>query len=654
MKRIASLLLLPLLLFVTTALGTPPAQERPAQWAQPVAAAGVENLYRIDEKLYRSAQPDAAGFAALTRLGIRSVLNLRNFHSDDDEAAGLGLTLRRVEMEAGEISVPQLVSALRIIREADGPVLVHCWHGSDRTGAVSAAYRIIMQGWSREAAVDELINGGYGYHSLYGNIPALLRQLDVAAVKAAVFAPAAPGTSGPATTLRAELSGFRPLAEEALALRAETIKVGRRILAEQQAGKPLRGADFALLNEGLKRHLALRGRLLKIAEAHAGWLDADAAELQGAGVTPELRREGVALSLAAALVLYDNYLLAVSLFEGDAKLRRLLNENDPAYAIRSDELDKVTLDYNSPGSRERVRRAIRYYEKEARALERTARTDPDIDYVVTLIAQSPSFSMVKRWSPLYVVSRQLGFLGAATSDTLAGLERRGVNLFSMVFGNAVGLVETRKGKLMRRAGLVEQLRAGLRAGDILLEKTPFRLTDKLIPGYWGHAAVWVGSERELKELGIWDDPVLVPYQEAIRGGRQVVEALRSGVEINPLEQFMNIDSLGVMRRPAADDAERARVVLQSLRQIGKPYDFNFEVESKAGVYCSKLVYLAYGDLAWPTHRSLGRTTFTPDDVAARALDGSELELVVFFHDGQKVTERPREVMAQLMGLAREQ
>ncbi len=456
-----------------------------------------------------------------------------------------------------------------------------------------------------------------------------------------------------ANALRAEMAAFRPLAEESLALRDRTIKFGKHLLAQQQAGAPLSGADLALIGEGVKRHLEVRGRLLAVAREHEGWLDMSDAELARDGITPQLRREGVALSLAAALVLYDNYLLAVSLFEGDTKLRRLLNERDPAYAVRRAELGKVTLSYNSAANRERVRRAIRYYEEEARALLTAAQSDPDLDYVVTLIAQSPSYSMLKGWSPFYVVGRQLGFLGAVTGDTLVGLERKGTSLFGMVFGNAVGLVETRRGKLLGRSDVAETLRATLCAGDILLEKTPFRLTDKLIPGYWGHAAVWIGSERELKELGIWDDPVVVPYQEEIRKGRQVAEALRSGVELNPLEQFMNVDSLGILRRATDDNAQRAQVVLRVLRQIGKGYDFNFKVESKERIYCSKLIYLAYGDLDRPARRVLGRATFTPDDVAAWALKGGELQLVAFYHDGRQVIQRPRETMAQLMGLAAE-
>ncbi len=187
MHRIATLIFLSLL-FVSTAFSAAPPALRPIEWAQPMTAVGMKNFYRIDAKLYRSAQPDEAGFSAIKRLGITTVLNLRDFRSDD-EAEGLGLNLQRIEMEAGEITIPQLVAALRIIRAADGPVLIHCWHGSDRTGTVSALYRMVMQGWSAEAAIDELINGDYGFHSIYGNIPTLLRQVDVTAIRTAVLAP---------------------------------------------------------------------------------------------------------------------------------------------------------------------------------------------------------------------------------------------------------------------------------------------------------------------------------------------------------------------------------------------------------------------------------------------------------------------------------
>jgi hypothetical protein len=215
-------------------------------------------------------------------------------------------------------------------------------------------------------------------------------------------------------------------------------------------------------------------------------------------------------------------------------------------------------------------------------------------------------------------------------------------------------VETRKGKLYKNKDALADVTTALKAGDILLEKTPFRLTDKLIPGYWGHAAVWIGTEAELKELGIWENPLVVRYRDQIREGRLVVEALRSGVEMNTLQHFLNIDSIGVLRKPDQSREGRANTVVQALRQVGKPYDFNFDVESKGRVYCSKLVYMSYNGVDWPTKKSLGRTTFTPDDVAIRAAKNGPLQLVTFYHDGQRVSDAPTIRMAELMGLSGKQ
>ena len=155
---------------------------RPATWATAVPAKHLKNLYHLDTKVYRAAQPSKKGFQELANLGITNVLSLRDYHSDDD-GKKFGLALSRVRMEAGDITTAQVVAALRIIQASEGPILIHCWHGSDRTGLVSAMYRIVLQGWSKDAAIDELTHGGYGYHTLYKNIPEFIRQADIAEIR---------------------------------------------------------------------------------------------------------------------------------------------------------------------------------------------------------------------------------------------------------------------------------------------------------------------------------------------------------------------------------------------------------------------------------------------------------------------------------------
>lgn len=165
---------------------------RPAEWAQPMLGSGLENFYRLNSDVYRSKQPDKEGMAALDAMGMRAILNLREYHSDEDEARGTRLKRYRVPVNAGDIDDDFVVEALRTIASAEKPILIHCWHGSDRTGVVAAMYRMVFQGWSRDQAIDEFVNGGYGYHaSFYPNIEKYLAEVDLEAIGRLVR----PGTS---------------------------------------------------------------------------------------------------------------------------------------------------------------------------------------------------------------------------------------------------------------------------------------------------------------------------------------------------------------------------------------------------------------------------------------------------------------------------
>ena len=219
-----------------------------------------------------------------------------------------------------------------------------------------------------------------------------------------------------------------------------------------------------------------------------------------------------------------------------------------------------------------------------------------------------------------------------------------MNAMSSIFGNAVGLIETRKGRLYGDIRVEQALRVRLKPGDILLEKTPFRLTDRFIPGHWGHVAVWLGSEAELRHIGLWDDPLIIPYRTAIINGHGVCEALRDGVQLNPLSRFLNVDDCAILRQPGADQSDLVR---QSLRQLGKHYDFNFDVDSADTIVCSELVYTVYTGIEWPTTRTLGRFTITPDQVAQRALSNGPLVTIALWHDGREESA-PAATMARLV------
>jgi tyrosine-protein phosphatase SIW14 len=63
------------------------------------------------------------------------------------------------------------------------PVFLHCQHGSDRTGTMIAVYRMTVDGWTVNEAIDEMMRGGYGFHSMWTNLTAYLRELDVERIR---------------------------------------------------------------------------------------------------------------------------------------------------------------------------------------------------------------------------------------------------------------------------------------------------------------------------------------------------------------------------------------------------------------------------------------------------------------------------------------
>jgi len=142
----------------------------------------LTNLYKIDSGVYRSEQPSHEDFKALEKYGIGEVLNLRNRHSDDDEAAGTNVKLHRVKTKAHSINEEQLIEALRIIKNRKAPIVIHCHHGS-----VCALYRVVFQNVSKEDAIHEMTEGGFGFHRIYKNIIRRIKEADIEQIRRKVM-----------------------------------------------------------------------------------------------------------------------------------------------------------------------------------------------------------------------------------------------------------------------------------------------------------------------------------------------------------------------------------------------------------------------------------------------------------------------------------
>ncbi len=448
----------------------------------------------------------------------------------------------------------------------------------------------------------------------------------------------------PDRVFQRQFDKLQSLVEKSLVARSQMLMVSNRLRVERD--EPLSSRDLVTLKSGTEYYLDLREDLYEIANAYECAVDAEPALLERFGVSPELRLKALMLSLGAALTLYDNYLLGVVLFEEDDRLRKVINDPDMGFGLIANKLAEATLAANSVEIRHRARRGINFYE-ENRPIFDAAEEDSDVAYLMQLIDSSPSYNYVRKIRVGEIANNKFRAFERFARDTTASRAEDGLDVLSGLFGNTVGLYESRKGKLYGDDDALRHIQAELRPLDILLEKTPFRLTDKLIPGHFGHVAIWTGTQAELMEYGIWDELLVRQYADALsdgsnpqsKDGYQVVEALRSGVKLSRLEEFMNVDDLVVLR-PVFDEAsefeDRKEALLMAFRQVGKKYDFNFDVNTTDKIVCSELAYISFPTIDWPTEETLGRHAISPDNVAELAWNNIPLELVLFYHDGELV------------------
>lgn len=127
----------------------------------------LRHLFKVDQDLYRGAQPTAEGFHELKALGVKTVISLRALRPSEQreiqrEMESLGMRWVSLPMRMAWRATPKQIQEFLAIATdpANQPVFIHCEQGEDRTGSMVAIYRIVKQGWAPERAYREAVSLG--------------------------------------------------------------------------------------------------------------------------------------------------------------------------------------------------------------------------------------------------------------------------------------------------------------------------------------------------------------------------------------------------------------------------------------------------------------------------------------------------------------
>lgn len=188
-------------------------------------------------------------------------------------------------------------------------------------------------------------------------------------------------------------------------------------------------------------------------------------------------------------------------------------------------------------------------------------------------------------------------------------------------GMAISAVQWRQGRLQSSAAALAEIRGRMRPLDVFLFSNKHRLSGHTGAGLFGHSAVYLGSERELKTMGLWTDPAIMPYHDAIRAGRSVIESAQAhGTELSPVSHLVATDRVVVLR-PRFGERRRRQAVVTLFGLVGTPFDHHYRLDEQEHVFCTEIIDLGLPGLDLPRRTSYGREIILPDDIAYTAVSG---------------------------------
>lgn len=182
--------------------------------------------------------------------------------------------------------------------------------------------------------------------------------------------------------------------------------------------------------------------------------------------------------------------------------------------------------------------------------------------------------------------------------------------------------------------------------DIVLISDKSQVSGWLIPGYFTHSAVYLGTETQLRATGLWDTPALRPHHDKIRAQQVFYEATPPRVTFSPAENIFDVDSVGVFR-PHLTKTQKQDAIAKMVAQLGKPFDMHMDLATTDCLFCAELVALAMPQLNLKSQHAYGRQVIAPDSIAAQGVkQGSNLKFVgVVFGQRQGAKTGSAEILA---------
>ncbi len=340
------------------------------------------------------------------------------------------------------------------------------------------------------------------------------------------------------------------------------------------------------------------------------------------------------VAYAGALVLIDAARFLRDEFHNNSLVRSKLNEPDPHFGIIPNTYERIQKSLTKPIHAWRLYHAAKYLNSNWNEINQlTNDTMAPVLVLVTKLQNRLNIS-VQRYSlaRVRVRTRELdNKVGQGLfRQALYGLQKAVSSLMAEMF---VRFDHTPT----LRTDVAAELKNHLQPGDVLITRKEFAVTNYFLPGYWPHAALYLGSSDHLRALGIADHQnVRSRWQRILECDKsenlRVLEAMKDGVHIRSLQSSFGVDAITVLR-PQIDQRSVAEALSRGLFHEGKPYDFDFDFNRSDRLVCTEVIYRSYEKvegIEFELTKRAGRWTLAAEDLIRMALAGKHFEPYAVF------------------------
>ncbi|MCJ8311402.1 MAG: hypothetical protein HRU38_14335 [Saccharospirillaceae bacterium] len=243
--------------------------------------------------------------------------------------------------------------------------------------------------------------------------------------------------------------------------------------------------------------------------------------------------------------------------------------------------------------------------------------------------------------------------------------------------NTIGNIKVwRNGHSLIIPEQVGQILSKIQPGDILLQRREWQATNIGIPGFWSHAALFMGNTNRRDEF--FEDEEVIKwvktkgvisgkYADLLKNNypikfentltqdngyeKNVIESIAPGVVFTSLQQSLCCDSVVVLR-PNLSKLEKAKALFNAFYYVGLPYDYNFNFQKDDALVCSELIYKSYQPsnnqkgIQFPLNNIAGRLIMPANAIAKMVFDEQnskqqQLKMVLFL-DGNESKQKAEE------------